>query len=114
MMDGTKAASTRDNQRQCKHNHGRSRKVSVEEFPAAPVAPSPIREETDVEIANVLKLDEERPWTSGSDNKSRQSSVSPGRKPESRATSRASGARSTFENVPGTRPASRRVRLLVC
>lgn len=95
----------KESKRQCRHSHGR-RKHSVEE-PVSP--PSPVIEEASTVDVDILKLDD-RPATSSSEKKSALFSVSP-RPASRRLDSRPSSTRSTFEHIPGTRPASRRVSL---
>lgn len=100
-----------ENKRHCRHSHGR-RKPSIEE-PVSP--PSPVQEE--VGSVDILKLDdrpstsssEKRPGTGLSEKRSPLLSISP--RPASRRPERPSSTRSTFEHIPGTRPASRRVRV---
>ncbi|XP_053374992.1 leucine-rich repeat-containing protein 74A-like isoform X2 [Mercenaria mercenaria] len=105
MMDAQKNLTVsrgqpKESKRQCRHHHGK-RKPSIEE-PTSP--PSPVNEES-VSV-DILKLDD-RPTTSSSEKRSPLLSISP--KPVSRRPdSRPSSTRSTFEHIPGTRPASRR------
>lgn len=93
--------------RSCKHNHGRKAQVTEE---TVVVPPSPIHEESNSEnIVNnvdILKI-EDRPTTSSSEKKF--AGISTPSRPESRRLARPNSTRSVFEQIPGTRPASRRV-----
>ena len=95
---------------QCSHRHGGRKKVTESEDVLAP--PSPIQEETEQDVEDVFMTADtiERPRTG----KSTQSSASASSRPGSQLFGvRPASSRSTFESIPGTRPASRRVSIFV-
>ena len=113
-MNGTH--KHRENTRQCRHNHGKSKKsVVVQEINSVPSAPSPINEDIEEEDeeqhVDILKL-EDRPLSGIVEGKSRPPSSISQRPSSRRPDSRPGSTRSAFEQIPGTRPASRRVIFL--
>ena len=70
--------------------------------------PSPIQEESENEIEDDL-MSNDRPRTG----KSRQSSASSRPVSSRLLSSRPESSRSVFESIPGTRPASRRVSIVL-
>ncbi|XP_052800738.1 leucine-rich repeat-containing protein 74A-like isoform X2 [Mya arenaria] len=95
--------TAKTNSRSCQHNHGKIQTDNEE----VTSPPSPINEEDEGYASpDILKV-EDRPTTASSGRKSALNS-SFSRPPSRRLDNRPSSTRSTFEHIPGTRPASRR------